>query len=187
MHLQRKVRVATPEKKPQPSVKQGGEEKSVSSQGGGNVPKTDLSVPTLSSPEVGKKDGDDSGEDLYDDDALFEMSCPNCGEPISICQGTCLLEMYCGDCQEGPCVFTQGEMRVIKCVDQWEEVTRLEEELTGAPSPNICRKKAYRFFAHFLHGHLGKGCRVRLPRCVLAGVRSYWPERTGVYMGHRDE
>ena len=64
---------------------------------------------------------------------------------------------------------------------------RAEEELTGDPSANVCRKKAYRFFAHFLHGHLGKGTRMKLPKCVLVGVRAYWPEQSGRYMGHRDE
>jgi hypothetical protein len=33
---------------------------------------------------------------------------------------------------------------------------------------------------------LGRGNRVQLPKCVLAGVRSLFPSADGEYMGHRD-
>ena len=79
-------------------------------------------------------------EDLFDEEAEVVLVCPFCHQPMSICQGSCVHEMYCTDCEECLCVFTQAEVHVIQCVNEWVEITRAEEELTGDPSANVCRK-----------------------------------------------
>jgi hypothetical protein len=51
---------------------------------------------------------------------------------------------------------------------------------------NEIRKQAYRAFVLSWKGHQGKGQRVRIPPCVLAGIRNVWPDPNGSYMGHFD-
>jgi hypothetical protein len=53
---------------------------------------------------------------------------------------------------------------------------------------NIRRKEAYRQMALTINsGSTGVGNIVKLPKCVLSGIRSMFPDADGKYMGHRDE
>jgi len=45
-------------------------------------------------------------------------------------------------------------------------------DLTGEViKRNVMRKMMYRHYTLLVHGHLGKGCRVKIPDCVLKGIR----------------
>jgi hypothetical protein len=53
---------------------------------------------------------------------------------------------------------------------------------------NNMTNKSYRFHAYrnyisFVHGHLGRGNRKVIPACVVAYIRSQWPEPDGNYRG----
>eukprot|EP00112_Aurelia_sp_Birch-Aquarium-sp1_P017037 Seg3914.1 transcript_id=Seg3914.1/GoldUCD/mRNA.D3Y31 product="hypothetical protein" protein_id=Seg3914.1/GoldUCD/D3Y31 len=52
-------------------------------------------------------------------------------------------------------------------------------------SMNAFRKAAYRQFALWKFGHLGRGNRRILPSCVLTTIRSFYPSPTGQYMGFK--
>jgi hypothetical protein len=74
----------------------------------------------------------------------------------------------------------------------WEE---FREEINGdevlaaidqSQPRNEIRKQAYRAFVLSWKGHQGKGQRVRIPPCVLTGIRNVWPDPNGCYMGHFD-
>jgi hypothetical protein len=46
----------------------------------------------------------------------------------------------------------------------------------------------YRQMALTINGRsTGAGNRVELPKCVLSGIRSMFPDADGQYMGHREE
>lgn len=49
------------------------------------------------------------------------------------------------------------------------------------------RKMLYRFYIEQKYGYLGKGNRIQIPQCVLAGIRAAYPEEDGGrYMGFRE-
>jgi hypothetical protein len=41
--------------------------------------------------------------------------------------------------------------------------------------------------SHHQRRATGAGNRVELPKCVLSGIRSMFPDANGQYMGHREE
>ena len=46
---------------------------------------------------------------------------------------------------------------------------------------------SYKQFSYILHGHLGKGNRKELPKCVVEGVRALYPDEKGQYVGYKPE
>ena len=52
---------------------------------------------------------------------------------------------------------------------------------------NLIRKKGYQNAVRLIHGSLGGGRRVKLPRCVEKGVRAAYPSSIGGYMGFKQE
>ena len=82
-------------------------------------------------------------------------------------------------CNEAVCCFFGIE----------SEIYLFGESLTPDDSASFrasCRKKAYRYATGLLYGPLGKNKRVKLPKCVEDGVRSYFPDPKGSYMGFRE-
>ena len=51
-------------------------------------------------------------------------------------------------------------------------------------SNNVMRHECYQTFMYLWKGHLGKGNRIPLPKCVLQGVRQRYPSHDGMYMGY---
>ena len=49
------------------------------------------------------------------------------------------------------------------------------------------RKIAYRAYVRERYGFLGKANRIKLPACVLAGIRILWPDPDGSYMGYKEQ
>ena len=84
--------------------------------------------------------------------------------------------LYCGD---KPCFWISYKDEMISST-----MTKVDNYL----KPNsFFRKRAYQTYVLFKYGRLGKGNRVRVPLCVLEGVRSVWPETdSNNYMGHKD-
>ena len=89
----------------------------------------------------------------------------------------------CDYCKENPCVW------VTNCEDM-----RLCDEsehglLTGDDIPNasLRRKGIYRQMALTIAGGpTGRGNRMKLPMCVVNGVRNMFPAEDSKYMGHMD-
>ena len=84
--------------------------------------------------------------------------------------------LHCGD---KPCFWTSYKNDIISST-----MTMIDNYL----KPNsFFRKKAYQRYVLYKYGRLGKGNRVKIPLCVLEGVRSVWPETdSDNYMGHKD-
>ena len=103
--------------------------------------------------------------------------CMICGQTVTECQGTCIQLAVdccvCTRCKESPCVFLQGESLVTESLDSF--ISAFPNENDDNIPANLIRKKAYCFYAYFLFGHLGRKRRVRLPECVVDGVRALWP------------
>ena len=60
-------------------------------------------------------------------------------------------------------------------------------ESEGGVSNNIKRKIAYRIYTNQVYGVLGVGTVVKLPMCVLIGVRKEWPDPNGKYLAHKEK
>ena len=61
-------------------------------------------------------------------------------------------------------------------------------DVTGQKVPrNKIRKIMYKHYTFLAHGHLGKGYRVKIPDCVLAGIREKCPDENGSYMGFKEK
>jgi hypothetical protein len=69
-----------------------------------------------------------------------------------------------------------------------EEMILYNESLPEDTESNGRRHMIYQQMAFKMNSNapLGRGNRVQLPKCVLAGIRSLFPSADGEYMGHRD-
>jgi hypothetical protein len=88
----------------------------------------------------------------------------------------------CTECGEDVCEWMQmqpficmqmGVLEPPHCDDDKAERSR-------------ARKFLYRALTMHLYGPLGKGNRVQLATCILAGVRGLYPDPHEEYMGHKD-
>lgn len=52
---------------------------------------------------------------------------------------------------------------------------------------NSVRKNAYKCYIYEKYGLLGKFNRIKLPQCVLKGIRNKWPYNNGNYMGFKSQ
>ena len=84
------------------------------------------------------------------------------------------------------CVWEKYEEQVIQ---ETEDNLNTDPTIVGQMkviTNNFKRKKAYQIFVSCKYGRTN-GKRVRLPGCVLNGIRSHYPSENGMYMGHKDE
>ena len=79
------------------------------------------------------------------------------------------MSVHCGHCEADPC-------HVDKFRDMLESFAVTFDQET---SPNVCRRRA-------VHGFLGRGNRVVVPKCVAEFIRDMFPDPEGQYMGHRN-
>ena len=87
-------------------------------------------------------------------------------------------EIYCSDCGNSPCVWSNNE-RAMQEYDAAENDKDTQ--------PNQHRHGLYRQMALIINdGPCGVGNRLKLPQCVLVGVRNLFPDPQAVYTGHRD-
>ena len=85
----------------------------------------------------------------------------------------------CCDCGDVPCVWETHVDSMVLFSD-----AQNEEEAT----PKERRHSLYRQMALIINdGPSGHGNRVRLPNCVLTGVRELYPDPGAVYTGHREK
>jgi hypothetical protein len=84
---------------------------------------------------------------------------------------------FCVFCCQQDCVSEEAKSEMI------EYSSSLPEDTAN----NGRRRMLYRHMAIRTNGDklLGKGNRVRLPECVLSGVRELFPSDDSEYMGHR--
>mmetsp|Transcript_11400 Transcript_11400/g.32389 ORF Transcript_11400/g.32389 Transcript_11400/m.32389 type:complete len:101 (-) Transcript_11400:141-443(-) len=84
----------------------------------------------------------------------------------------------CDDCGEVVCEWLQLLPFVyIVAIDE----PRCDDKKADR---SHARKKLYRQLVMHLYGPLGRGNRVELSPCILAGVRSIYPDPDEQYMGH---
>ncbi len=83
---------------------------------------------------------------------------------------------YCDLCESDPCHVEQFR-------DMLENLAGTFDE--DSP-PNISRRKMYQSYIRAVHGILGRGHRVVVPKCVAQFIRGVFPDPDGEYMGHRD-
>jgi hypothetical protein len=84
----------------------------------------------------------------------------------------------CDDCGREACLWLSSK----------EEMILFNESLPEDTESNGRRRMIFHQMAFKMNGDapLGRGNRVQLPKCVLAGVRSLFPSADGEYMGHCD-
>jgi hypothetical protein len=91
------------------------------------------------------------------------------------------MSQVCPHCDSDPCLWEEFKVDIIG-EEQGEMFAVIDQSLPQ----NEIRKQAYRAFVLAWKGHQGKGIRVRIPHCVLTGIRNVWPDPNGSYMGHHD-
>jgi hypothetical protein len=88
------------------------------------------------------------------------------------------LTRACCDCGDVPCLWESN----VDSMKLFSETTDDKEA-----KPNQQRHSMYRQMALIINdGPSGRGNRVKLPSCVLAGVRELFPDPAAVYTGHLD-
>jgi hypothetical protein len=86
--------------------------------------------------------------------------------------------VFCMYCECTPCVWTFNEQMII----DYDKATHDEET-----AQNTRRHAVYRQMALYINGGpSGSGNRLKLPICVLTGVRNLFPDPDAKYTGHRD-
>jgi hypothetical protein len=91
------------------------------------------------------------------------------------------MSQVCTHCDCDPCLWEEFKVDIIG-EEQGKTFMMIDQSL---PPNEIC-KQAYRAFVHTWKGYQGKGRCVRIPHCVLTGIRNIWPDPNGCYMGHYD-
>ena len=71
------------------------------------------------------------------------------------------MSVHCGHCESDPC-------HVDKFRDMLESFAVTFDQET---SPNVCRRKMYQTYIRAVHGFLGRGNRVVVPKCVAEFIR----------------
>ena len=72
----------------------------------------------------------------------------------------------CPECGYALCLWEQNQEKV-----------RLDNNILKPTATNKQKRFCcYKQFAYIIHGHLSKGDRQQLPKCVLDGIRESWPE-----------
>ena len=84
--------------------------------------------------------------------------------------------MVCCHCEREPCCLVLHRQMI-------DDTTVSFDSDTPA---NTARHSLYRAYTAAEHGYLGKGHRITIPACVLAYIRSLYPDGGGKYTGHRD-
>jgi hypothetical protein len=86
--------------------------------------------------------------------------------------------IFCSACENVPCVWKDNKESMIS-YDQ-----AVNDEDTEA---NKCRHGLYRQMALLINGGpSGLGNRLKLPECVVTGVRELFPNPGANYVGHQE-
>lgn len=93
-----------------------------------------------------------------------------------------ILCSMCSDCGGTPCFWI--ELKDDVCNTVKESFNNAQE---AAQNNNELRKAAYRAYVAERYGFLGAGRRMRLPDCVVAGIREMWPSPDNTYVGFHDK
>jgi len=74
---------------------------------------------------------------------------------------------------------------------EWEKVEedmrRFYEDSFVLDSKGVGRDLTGEVVTRNVHGYLGKGCRVKIPDCVVTGIRDMCPDEDGSYMGFKEK
>jgi hypothetical protein len=93
-----------------------------------------------------------------------------------------LIDTECDDCGQDPCwTETEEGDNILASVK-----SDFESDDSGLVTPKMCRHKCYKEFNRLIFGVGKKGERNDLPKCILASIRSVFPEPSGVYVGFRE-
>jgi hypothetical protein len=85
---------------------------------------------------------------------------------------------FCNDCECTPCVWAFNEKAMI----EYDKATHDEDK-----AQSTRRHAMYRQLALYINGGpTGRGNRLKLPTCVLTGVRNLFPDPDAKYTGHLD-
>ena len=94
---------------------------------------------------------------------------------------------FCPHCEQFRCVWEfLGRDVIPKAKARIESDYGVPFGQEGGVSNNIKRKIAYRIYTNQVYGVLGVGTVVKLPMCVLIGVRKEWPDPNGQYLAHKN-
>ena len=91
--------------------------------------------------------------------------------------------MVCRHCQESLCLWRLYESDIIGEVDSSNSCLSTIMVDGVDDSHRQMRRKCYRIFIVLHYGYLGRGNRKRIPRCVMNGIRSYYPDSNENYIG----
>ena len=85
--------------------------------------------------------------------------------------------MVCERCENEDECFAVGAIRSAK---DWAD-----NEDSKATN-NMMRKRAYREATLLIHQYLGRGKRIKLPKCIVDAVRKEFPDKENNYMGFKE-
>lgn len=93
----------------------------------------------------------------------------------------------CEDCGSAPCEWREWGRDVLSIADKrftWSSDGTILVDEGGTETPcSIVRKNFYQLFTYLKYGHLGRGVRIPIPRCVEQEIRRRYPEPDGNYLG----
>ena len=85
--------------------------------------------------------------------------------------------MVCERCEHDDECFA---VEAIRSAKDWAQNESSEVE------NNKLRKRAYREATLLIHQYLGRGKRIKLPDCIVEGIREEFPDEKKNYMGFKD-
>ena len=101
-------------------------------------------------------------------------------------------DQVCTDCGGTPCDWYAYGFQIMQELSKLYEpnsesdVTYIRIADWACVNASSARKAAYKMFIYMKYGHLGKGVRIPVPRCVVAEIRDKFPDANEEYMGFYD-
>jgi hypothetical protein len=89
---------------------------------------------------------------------------------------------FCPYCEQDPCCLQDGLYDALTAYEEFIREADTEEKLTNKE----VRFQLYREAIRHIHGHMGKGRRVKLLLCVETEIRDLAPEGDRNYVGFKD-
>lgn len=91
-------------------------------------------------------------------------------------------DSVCRHCGSNPCLFEANKDSLVRD-------NRIAVDGMEGPNSKVSNKNR-RYFAYrqsaFIYCEGPPGQRVKLPKCMVDGIREMWPEESGKYVGHKD-
>ena len=87
-------------------------------------------------------------------------------------------------CDKKRCLWKEHGEELIGIMKAFEDELQVRKSCAN----NLIRKEGYQNAVRLIHGSLGEGRRVKLPKCIEKGIRAAYPNSSnGGYMGFKEK